>query len=125
MQTCPKGTATAQPPSLLKHRGAPRGTSPVEATGSLVISAWLHPQLALENLSLQHSRVSSMLTHEHARFFNPAPSFLLLHKVLAALLSSLYAMGAIANQAVMFSIAYLTLYVWRVIARAFIFNSAA
>lgn len=34
-------------------------------------------------------------------------------------------MGAIANHSVMFSIAYLTLHAWFVIARAFIFHSAA
>lgn len=34
-------------------------------------------------------------------------------------------MGAITNHAVIFSIAYLTLYAWRVTAKAFIFNSAA
>lgn len=101
------------------------GTSALEVAGLPVISAWLHPQLALENLSLQRGWVSSMLTHEHAHFFNPAPSFLLLHKVFAASISSLCTVGAITNQAVMFSIAYLTLHAWRVIARAFIFNSAA
>lgn len=117
------GYSTATLP--LKHRGAPPGTSSMEAAGLLVILAWLHLQLALEILSLQHDWVSSTLTHEHEHFFNPAPSFLLLHKILAASISNLYTMGAITNQAVMFSIAYLTLYVWRVIARAFIFNSAA
>lgn len=96
-----------------------------ESVGLPEISAWLHLQLALENLSLQHSQVSSMLTHERAGFFNPAPSFLPLHKVLAALISSLCTMGAITNRAVMFSIAYLTLYAQCVNARAFIFSSAA
>jgi len=82
----------------------------MEAAGSLVILAWLHPQLALVNLSLQHGRVSSVLTQERVHFFIPVPSLLLLHKVFAASISSLFTMGAITNKAVMFSIAYLTLY---------------
>lgn len=131
VQTCPGGTTTAQPHShwhTVKHPMVASllwwHLSP-ESVGLTVISAWLHLQLALENLSLQHGQVSSMLTHEHAGFFNPAPSFLPLHKVLAALISSLCTMGAITNRAVMFSIAYLTLYAWCVNARAFIFSSAA
>lgn len=59
--------------SILERCGASHGSSPVEAEGSPVLLAWLHPQVALENLSLQHGCVSSPLTHEHAHCFNPAP----------------------------------------------------
>lgn len=57
----------------LERCGASRGTSPTEAAGSPVILAWLHPQVALENLSLEHGYVSSTLIHEHAHCFNPVP----------------------------------------------------
>lgn len=57
--------------------------------------------------------------------YSRARSFLLLHKELAASISSLCTMGAITNRAVMFSIACLTLYARRALARAWICNSMA
>lgn len=80
--------------------------------------------MALEELSLPRSWVSSTLTRERACFY-PVPNFLLLPEVLTASISRLGAVKAVTSQAVMFSIAYFTLYAMAVIARAFICSLAA
>lgn len=66
MQTCTGGMGTA----TLYWKAVEH---PMEAGGSPVILAWLDPQVALENLSLQQGCASSPLTHEHAHCFIPEP----------------------------------------------------
>lgn len=71
VQTCVRGRGTA--PLHWNAAEHPVVPLPWRQRVLQVILAWLHLQVALENLSLQHGCVSSPLSHEHVHSFNPEP----------------------------------------------------